>query len=127
MISDSISPTVAVLGGDPTISRAIEALLVGAGYTAVAFATPPTNGSRHLLDEAQVLLLAPGIRPEIRTAFLVDRGDLPTVDLVPILEDTPDKGKGTVLWPAGAEEIGRKIDVALLENIRVRTDGTSET
>lgn len=115
MISDNIPPTVAVLGGDPVVGKAIEAMLLGAGYEALSFAVPPMNGSRHLLDGARVWLLAPGISATERKAFLDGRAETPVVELVTILEDVLDNDRsGRLPWPVGIGEIGKGIDAALL-------------
>lgn len=117
MTSDNIlPPTVAVLGGDPVVGKAIEAMLVDAGYRALSFAVPPVNGSRHFLDKAQVLLLAPGISVGERVAFLEGRPDTPLVELVTILDEAPKNGRSRrVPWPAGTKEIGKEIETALLD------------
>lgn len=114
MTSDNIPPTVAVLGGDPVVGKAMEAMLTDAGYDALFFATPPMNGSRHLLDGAQVLLLAPGINATERDAFLGDRTRTPVLELVTILDKAHNGRSGRVPWPAGVEEFGKELDTFLL-------------
>ena len=115
MTSQDIAPTVAVLGGDPVVGKAIEAVISDAGYDALLFTALPTNGSRHLLDGARVLLLAPGITTRERETFLKGR-KTPVVELVTILDESQQRQGGRVTWPAGVEEIGREIDVALLDS-----------
>lgn len=117
MISHSLPgdapPAVAVLGGDPVIGKAIEAMLLDAGYSAIAFAVPPVNGSRHLLDGAQVLLFAPGADAEEREAFLENRTGTPILELVTVLDRASGGQSGSIPWPTGVEEIVEEVDSIL--------------
>jgi hypothetical protein len=58
---DQPTTTIAILGADTVVGRALCALLEGSGYRTVPIDTYPTGIVDELLDGADLLLLPPGL------------------------------------------------------------------
>jgi hypothetical protein len=112
---------LAVLGGDPSIGRALELLLGGVGYD-VCF-LPHTVGEDlgELLDGVHLVLLAPALGPDAREALLSgvrrtpNLATLPVAALMSDLDEAP-RGDGLaayIPWPCRTAELSREIEDVL--------------
>jgi hypothetical protein len=114
---------IAILGGDLLVSRALEHQLRGIGYDARFLNGSFTDESAELPEEVRLVIFAPRMSAERRKAFLSRLRGTPATARMPVLElvtasDTSQNGHGElvgpVLWPCSTEELGREIEVALL-------------
>ena len=87
------SSTIAILGADTVVGRALCALLEGSGYRSTALDAYPTGIVDELLEGADLLLLAPRLDGGVREAFLGAMGkstpqrvDIPVIALTTALE-----------------------------------------
>jgi hypothetical protein len=113
--------SLAVLGGDPSIGRALMLLLQGVGYD-VRFLPHPVGGDLgKLLDSVHLVLLAPALGPRARESLLSgvrrtpNHVTLPVVVLMPELDEAPP-GDGMVTyipWPCRTAELSREIEALL--------------
>src|SRR3712207_803472 len=103
----STPTTIAIVGKDPIVGRAIGSLLRTAGYDTRFVADPVTDGSGSALVEAHVVLLAaPSLSAETREKLLGNGTSNPvaagttTLELVSETdEDQPWQGHHRVRWP----------------------------
>lgn len=114
--------TVAILGGNPLVGRALELLLRGIGYDArfleedlvISVGRPEL-----LLHGVQLLIVAPSISIQHRTAFLEGIRSASDVTEAKVLEliTSPETGQaeieGCVPWPCRMEELTRIIESTL--------------
>ena len=112
--------TVAILSGDPIIAQVLELLLQGADYRTRLVTEIPSNDPSGYLDEAQILLLVPGLNPRLRGAVLSTIGSttatvkMPILELVTAFQSGQGRQEHHVPWPCRTEELKRRIENALL-------------
>jgi hypothetical protein len=115
-------PTIAILGADTVVGRALCALLEGSGYHTRPLGAYPTGVVDELLDGADLLLLAPRLDQGVREAFLGAMGkstpqkaEMPVIALHTALEeDLPEKeGVISVSWPCKTKVLVERIEAAL--------------
>jgi len=108
--------TIAILGGNPVIGRALESLLVSAGYVARYFSEYP-QGEAEPLGGARVALVLPASSSKRREALLHLISTTASTTNLPVIEltTTPNEdGHGTRLpWPCSIEDLRRAIDETL--------------
>ena len=116
--------TIAILGADTVVGRALCALLEDSGYRTTLLDSYPTGVVDELLDGAELLLLAPRLDEGVREAFLGAMGksapqrvDIPVIALTTALEeDLPEKeGVISVPWPCETKVLVQRIEAALLD------------
>ena len=114
--------TIAILGSDTVVGRALCALLAGSGYRTVPIDSHPTGVVDELLEGADLLLLAPRLDGEAREAFLgavgksaPQRTDMPVIALRTALEDDLPEKEGVlrVPWPCETSALVERIEGAL--------------
>jgi CheY-like chemotaxis protein len=116
-------PTIAILGSDTVVGRALCALLEGSGYQTTLLASYPTGIVDELLDGADLLLLVPRLDEGVREAFLGAMGksapqkaDMPVIALTTAVEESPqDEGVQSVPWPSETKVLVERIEEALLD------------
>jgi hypothetical protein len=117
-------PTMAILGADTVVGRALCALLEGSGYRTRPLGAYPTGVVDELLDGAHLLLLAPRLDEGVREAFVGAMGkstpqkaDMPVIALTTALEEgLPEKeGVINVPWPTETKVLIERIEAALLD------------
>jgi hypothetical protein len=115
-----VTSTVAILGGDSVVGRALEALLQGLGYDTLLIEESGAGKPEELLRGIQLLLAAPTADIESRERFLVDMRSTPGTAAIPVLtlsttakKDMADQ-PGLVLWPCRMEDLRTEIEAALL-------------
>ena len=115
--------TVAILGADTVVGRALCALLEGSGYQTSPLDAYPTGIVDELLEGADLLLLAPRLDEGVREAFLGAMGKstpqrvaIPVIALTTALEeDLPEKeGVISVPWPCETKVLVQRIEATLV-------------
>jgi hypothetical protein len=115
--------TIAILGADTVVGRALCALLEGSGYRTTLLDSYPTGVVDELLEGADLLLLAPRLDEGVREAFVgamgkstPQKGRMPVIALHTALEeDLPEKeGVLSVPWPCETKVLVEQIEAALL-------------
>jgi hypothetical protein len=116
--------TIAILGADTVVGRALCALLESSGYKTTPLDTYPTGVVDELLEGADLLLLAPRLDQGVREAFVgamgkstPQKGDMPVIALTTALEaELPEKeGVFSVPWPCETKVLVDHIEAALLD------------
>jgi hypothetical protein len=113
--------TVAILGGNPVIGKALESLLRSANYVAQFFSEYPEDDAEPL-GEARVALILPSLSSTHQEALITLIRDTPSTTNLPVIEliTTPNEnGNGQVTrvpWPCGIEDLRQFIDEKLLED-----------
>jgi hypothetical protein len=117
--------TIAILGADTVVGRALCALLEGSGYHTRPLGAYPTGVVDELLDGAHLLILTPRVDEGVREAFLgamgkstPQRASMPVIALHTALEeeDLPEKeGVISVPWPCETKVLVERIEAALLD------------
>jgi hypothetical protein len=116
--------TIAILGADTVVGRALFALLESSGYQTRPLGAYPTGVVDELLEGADLLLLAPRLDQGVREAFLgamgkrvPQKGRIPVIALHTALEeDLPEKeGVIRVPWPCETKVLVERIEAALLD------------
>ena len=111
--------TVAILGGNPVIGKALESLLRSADYVARFFSEYPEEDAKPL-GEARVALILPALSSTHQDALITLIRNTPSTTNLPVIEliTTPsENGNGQVTrvpWPCGIEDLRRFIDEKLL-------------
>jgi hypothetical protein len=113
--------TIAIVGKDPIVGRAIGSLLRTAGYDTRFVADPVTDGSSSALLEAHVVLLAaPSLSAETREKLLGSgtsnpvAAGTPTLELVSEADEgQPRPGHHRVRWPCSLEQLRCEIEAVL--------------
>ncbi len=117
-------PTIAILGADTVVGRALCALLESSGYHITPLDSYPTGVVGELLEGADLLLLAPRLDAGVREAFLgamgkstPQKGDMPViVPSTTVEEGLPEKeGVISVTWPCETKVLVERIEAALLD------------
>jgi hypothetical protein len=116
--------TIAILGADTVVGRALCALLEGSGYHTMPLGAYPTGVVDELLDGADLLLLAPRLDQGVREAFLGAMGkstpqkaDMPVIALHTALEEELPEKEGVIRvpWPCETKVLVDHIEAALLD------------
>jgi hypothetical protein len=117
--------TIAILGSDTVVGRALCALLESSGYRTIPIDAYPTGVVDELLESANLLLLTPRVDQGVREAFVgamgkstPQRAQMPVIALHTALEeeDLPEKeGVIRVPWPSETKVLVDHIEAALLE------------
>jgi hypothetical protein len=115
--------TIAILGADTVVGRALGALLENAGYRTTPLDAYPTGVVDQLLDGADLLLLAPRLDEGVREAFLGAMGKstpqkrgIPVISLSTTItsESPPEEGVLSVPWPCTVEDLVGRIEAAIV-------------
>jgi hypothetical protein len=108
--------TIAILGGDPVIGKALESLLASADYVARFFSEYP-EGDAEALGGARVALILPDSNSKRQEALKAQIKNTPSTMNLPVIEliTTPnDSGQGILVpWPCTLEDLQRSIDETL--------------
>ena len=116
--------TIAILGADTVVGRALCALLEDSGYQTRPLDAYPTGIVDELLEGADLLLLTPRVDEGVREAFVGAMGkstpqqaETPVIALTTALEeDLPEKeGVISVPWPCETRVLVDHIEAALLD------------
>ena len=121
MQHDQTTATVALLGADTVVGRALCALLEASGYRTTPLDSHPTGVVDDLLDGADLLLLAPRLNEDARESFLgamgkniPQRASMPVIVLSTAVEESPpDQGVISVPWPCETNVLVNRIEAAL--------------
>ena len=109
--------TVAIVGGNAVVGRALELLLQGLGYRARFESGAAVAELDQPLAGAQLIVLAPGLSAGRRDAVLArlpranDHGGVPVLEMMASGLPTTDGPR--VGWPCRAEDLARVIDAML--------------
>ena len=112
--------TVAILGGNPLVGRALELLLGSAGYMVRLLEEPEAFEDPDLLAGVDVLLRGRGVSDERREEFLgamastLETATIPVLALSPGPDGTLAAEDRLVPWPGRVEDLAREIDAVLL-------------
>lgn len=118
--SVSVTTTVAILGGNSVVGRALGYLLQDTHRRTRLIEDPGTGEPAELLEGIQVLVVAPAVSTECRERFLAGMRSTPGTATIPVLtlsavlKDVLADQMGLVLWPCRPEDLKREIDTALL-------------
>jgi hypothetical protein len=121
--NDQPTTTVAILGADKVVGRALCALLEGSGYRTIPINSYPTGIVDELLDTAHLLLLAPRLDEGVREAFVgamgksdLQKAEMPVLVLSTALEEDllEKEGAISVPWPCETRVLVERIEVAIL-------------
>ncbi len=127
--------TIAILGANTVVGRALCVLLEGSGYQTTLLDTYPTGVVDELLEGADLLLLAPRLDEGVREAFLgamgkstPQKGEMPVIALSTIAEEgRPEKeGVLSVPWPCETKILVERIEAALLDVPEASTAPTTQ-
>jgi hypothetical protein len=122
--------TIAILGADTVVGSALCALLEGSGYRISPIDSNPTGVADKLLEDADLLLLAPRLDEGARGAFLGAigksvrrRADVPVIALRTALEQASlEEGVLSAPWPCETRVLVERIEAALLGALAVPAD-----
>jgi hypothetical protein len=121
---DQPTTTIAILGSDTVVGRALCVLLEGDGYQTTLLDSYPTGIVDELLEGAHLLLLTPGMDGGVREAFLGAMGkstpqkaDIPVITLSTATEERmpEEEGVKSVPWPCETKVLVDHIEAALLD------------
>ena len=127
--------TIAILGADTVVGRALCALLEGSGYQTTPLDAYPTGIVDELLEGADLLLLVPRLDEGVREAFVGAMGkstpqkaEMPVIALhTAVEEDLPEKeGVIRVPWPCETKVLVEQIEAALLDAPAASTSPTTQ-
>jgi len=114
--------TIAILGADTVVGRALCALLEGSGYRTRPLDAYPTGVVDELLEGADLLLLTPRVDEGVREAFVgamgkstLQKREMPVIALSTALEEgLPEERVQIVPWPCEMKVLVERIEAALL-------------
>ncbi len=113
------STTIAILGDNAVVGRALEILLRGVGYEVRLLGEPEAYKPEKLLEGVDVLLLGPGLGADRREDYLRAIAGTPETAAITILAFSPGP-EGTIAeedrlvpWPCRIEDLAREIEAAL--------------
>ncbi len=120
LMPDSVT-NLAIVGGDPSIGRALKLLLGGIGYGVRFLPHTVDEDLGEPLAGVHLVLLAPALDPGTREALLggirstPGLATLPVVALVPDLDEAPreDGLVAYIPWPCRTVELSREIEDVL--------------
>jgi len=126
--------TVAILGADTVVGRALCALLESSGYQTRPLDGYPTGVVDEMLEGTDLLLLVPRRDEGIREAFLGAMGksapqkaQMPVIALCTALEDSlPEERVISVPWPCETKVLVERIEAALLDVPEVSAAPTTQ-
>jgi hypothetical protein len=127
--------TIAILGADTVVGRALCALLESSGYQTRPLDAYPTGVVDELLEGADLLLLTPRVDEGVREAFVgamgkstPQVGEMPVIALSTIVEeDLPEKEVVIrVPWPSETKVLVERIEAALLDLPAASTSPTTQ-
>ena len=108
--------TIAILGGNPVIGKALESLLASADYVARFFSEYP-EGDAEPLRGARVALLLPALSGGHQEALKAQIKNSPSTMNLPVIEltTTPIDDSQSILvpWPCSLEDLRRIIEETL--------------
>lgn len=113
--------TVAILGGNPVIGKALESLLRSADYRARFFSEYPEDEAEPLGD-ASVALVLPAVSSRHQESLIALIRNTPSTTNLPVIEliTTPNENGNDrvtrVPWPCGIEDLRCFIDEKLSED-----------
>jgi hypothetical protein len=116
--------TIAILGADTVVGRALCALLESNGYRTTPIASYTTGVVDKLLEGAHLLLLAPRLDEGVREAFLGAMGkstpqkaQMPVIALSTTVEEKLPENERviSVPWPSETKVLIERIEEALLD------------
>jgi hypothetical protein len=111
--------TVAILGGDPVIGKALESLLASSEHAARYFSEYP-EGDAEPLEGARVALILPVSSSRRQKSLKAQIKNTPSTMNLPVIEltTTPiDDGQSIVVpWPCSIEDLRRAIDETLRDS-----------
>ena len=129
-------PTIAILGADTVVGRALCALLESSGYQTTPIDAYPTGVVDELLDGAHLLILTPRLDEGVREAFVGAMGkstphkaDMPVLALsTTATEEAPPEKEGVlrVPWPCETKVLVERIEAALLDLPAASTSPTTQ-
>lgn len=111
--------TIAIVNGNPLVTRIIESLLEGLGYEVWLLEEDSEGSNEQIFEGIDLVLLTPTISDGFRQAFLTSMRSTPQTASIPVLtlttalEETLADRSGFVLWPCRIEDLARHIDAAL--------------
>jgi hypothetical protein len=120
---DQPTTTIAILGADTVVGRALCALLEGSGYRTTPLDAYPSGVVDELLEGAHLLLLVPRLDQGVREAFVGAMGkctpqkaDMPVIALSTDTEgNLPEERVQSVPWPCKTKVLVDHIEAALLD------------
>jgi hypothetical protein len=127
--------TIAILGADTVVGRALCALLEGSGYCTTPLDAHPTGVVDELLDGAHLLLLTPRVDEGVREAFVgamgkstPQVGEMPVIVLTTAVEEDPPEEERilSVQWPCETKVLVYHIEAALLDAPAASTSPTTQ-
>ncbi len=116
----SETATVAILGGDSVVGRALEVLIQGLSYNTQLIDEYEATEPAEVLGGVQLLLATPTVSIESRVRFLDAMRSTPGTATIPVLtlstapNKEPGDQTGLVLWPCRLEDLRMEIEAALL-------------
>lgn len=112
--------TIAILGANTVVGRALCALLEGYDYQTRPLDAYPTGVVDELLEDAHLLLLVPRLDEGVREAFLGAMGKstsqkerMPVISLSTTEGARGEEGVLSVPWPCSIEDLVGHIETAL--------------
>ena len=133
---DQPTTTIAILGADTVVGRALCALLESSGYRTTPIDSHPTGVVDELLDGVDLLLLAPRLDEGVRDAFVgamgksvPQRADMPVIVLSTAVEENlPNKERViSVPWPCETKVLVERIEAAILDAPAASTASNDST
>jgi hypothetical protein len=127
--------TIAILGADTVVGRALCALLEGSGYRTIPIDSYPTGVVDELLEGADLLLLTLRLDEGVRESFLgamgrsaPQRAEMPVISLSTATEEGLQEEEGviSVPWPCETRVLVERIEAALLEVPEVSAAPTTQ-
>jgi hypothetical protein len=111
--------TIAILGGNPVIGKALGSLLASAKHVARFFSEYP-EADAEPLGAARVALILPDSSGRRQEALIAQIKNTPSTMNLPVIEltTTPiDDGQSILVpWPCSIEDLRRSIDETLLDS-----------
>ena len=135
MRQDQPTATIAILGSDTVVGRALCVLLEGSGYQITLLDSYSTEVVDELLEGVHLLLLIPRVDEGVREAFLgamdkrvPQKADMPVIVLCTATEENlPEKeGVISVPWPTETKVLVDHIEAALLDAPAASTSPTTQ-
>jgi hypothetical protein len=113
--------TIAILGADTVVGRALCLLLEGSGYRTTPLDAYPTGVVDELLDGAHLLLLVPRLDEGVREAFVgaigkrdPQKAHMPVISLSSIREEAPPAERVlSVPWPSAIKEVVGQVEATM--------------
>ena len=125
--------TIAILGSDTVVGRALSLLLEGSGYRTTLLDAHSTGVVDELLDGAHLFLLAPRLDQGVREAFVgamgkstPQRAEMPVIALTTATQEGPPEGVQRVPWPCETKILVERIEAALLDAQAASTSPTTQ-